>query len=585
MMNSWTSEDIEAILVQLNNQNLPFKKYRFTALGEGLHLLGKGAFSCVYEATGRDKEKSDYAIKVIGFGDKHVDSASFRESVQAQKELGLFEDSVVKIYDSVELRVWIEGEHDVTKVQKLDVEEVDIPEGNYLHLQFVVLEKVSPIFKTNKFTHTLIPHKLAIFDEQEILKLAYDIGRALVRAHSQNLIHRDIKLENIFYTPKGEHYKLGDFGIARTTDNGLASTVAFTKGYGAPEVVGTLEDKYDCTADIYSFGMMLYVLLNEIRFPESKNYHPNIFQYVQGYVAPEPARGSDELCRIVLKMISFDPDDRYQSMEEVLNEFDKLKYGRMLKYQREHKSSSLVLGAAFSLMGAVAWKLSFAPNFAMNLTIWMYVAAVLCVGKGILSAFKKDIKWISAGIFVIGLYLIIATGFTWWKLLLLIFLSIIGNEVTGVFGGMVLLADATHLLIIRYPDLMYRFQEFRWAAVLLLSLAAVLLLRHYILGERDESLTKVYLGQNLYWVVVIIGYIILMVFPVGINGVTRFLQKYDIGFIKPLDERIEAFMSWNPVLIGILGIVFCIVWIGREWLLMFIEKQREQRELDQQYYD
>lgn len=475
MMNTWMREDIEAILIQLNKRNLPFRKYRFTALGDGLNLLGKGASANVYEAMTREKQRAEYAIKVIGFSDRHADSESFRKSVEAQKDLSLYENNVVKIYDSIELRVWIEGEHKVTKVEKKESEEENKLEGNFIHLQFILMEKITPIFKIDKFTHTLLPHKLAMYDEKEILKLAYDIGTALSRAHKKKLIHRDIKLENIFYSSKDDHYKLGDFGIARTTDNGMASTVAFTKGYGAPEVVGTLEDKYDYTADIYSFGMMLYVLLNEIRFPESKNYHPNVYQYVQGYTAPEPVKGSDELCRIVLKMISFYPDDRYQSMEEVLNEFDQLKYGRILKYQREHKNTSLVLGIAFALMGAVAG-----------------------------------------------------------------------------------------------------YQELKWATVLLWSLAAVLLFQYCVLGERDEKITKMYFGKNLYWGIVTLCYMMLTV----ASSIIVVLGDYPQNFFVKIfgQEKIVLFLSYNPMLVGIFGTIFCVIWVLRELILVYIEKLYKKRE-------
>lgn len=243
MLTAWTSEDIESILGQLNNQNLPFRKYAFTSENGRLVLLGKGSSANVYRAETRTKQKSGYAIKVIGFGDKHVQPESFCTSVEVQRELGLLQDNVVKIYDAVELRVWIEDDHTVTKVEKINpYEEEEIVPGNFLYLQFILMEELTPVFVDNGFGKPLLrPRMLASFDEKEILKLAYDIGTALSGAHAEKLIHRDVKLENIFCTADGGHYKLGDFGIARTADDGLASTVAFTKGYGAPEVVGTLE--------------------------------------------------------------------------------------------------------------------------------------------------------------------------------------------------------------------------------------------------------------------------------------------------------------------------------------------------------
>ena len=572
MMNFWTNEDIEAILIQLNHQNLPFRNYEFLALGEGLSLLGSGASANVYEAVTKDKKKTGAAIKVIGFGSRHVDSESFRHSVKAQMELGHYVKNVVKVYDAIELRVWIEGEHDVVKAEKIGFFDETEPEGRFLHLQFILMEKISPVLHTNKFKRKLIPDKLERYEEKEILKLAYEIGTAINRAHKENLIHRDIKLENIFYDPRGEYYKLGDFGIARTTDDGMASTVAFTKGYGAPEVVGTLEDKYDYTADIYSFGMMLYVLLNDIRFPESENYHPNVHQYVQGYIPPDPVNGSDELVRIVRKMISFDPDDRYQSMEEVLNEFDKLQYGHRIKYQREHKGTLLVLGTAFALTGAAVWKLSFMQGLKLDFSLWEYLFCGLCIGRSVLSVYKKKTGLISLPILGVGIYLLIASGFSWWRLLLFLFIFACGDIFFGILGGSAIVANVTYLIMSTASLSESEFSEYRWVAVLLLSLAGVLLMGHTLLGERAEQIGKVYFGRNSFWIFVTAFYTVLALMEKHIAVST--------GDSFPIHQRLlgtEYFnwiLSWNPELVGICGAGFCLIWMIREWFLVLIEKKR-----------
>ena len=580
MMNYWTNEDIEAILVQLNHQNLPFKEYEFSALGEGLSLLGSGASANVYEAVTKNKKKTEAAIKVIGFGNRHVDSLAFLSSVVAQMELGFYENNIVKIYDSIELRVWIGGKHDVVKAEEIHSYEETEPEGNCLHLQFILMEKLSPVFSKNRFQHKLIPDKLERYDEKEILKLAYEIGTAINRAHKENLIHRDIKLENIFYEPKGEHYKLGDFGIARTTDDGMASTVAFTKGYGAPEVVGTLEDKYDCTADIYSFGMMLYVLLNEIRFPESENYHPNVCQYVQGYIPPDPINGSDELVCIVQKMISFDPDDRYQSMEEVLKEFDKLQYGHRITYQREHKSTLLVIGSAFALMGVSVWKLSFMQDLKLDFDLWEYIFWGLCISRGVLLIYKKEtgfiITFISTLIFGVGIYLLIISGFSWWRLLLLILIAVNREILVGILGGSaIIIANVTYLIMSSASLSVSEFSEYRWMAVLLLSLAGVLLLGYDFLGESPEDIAKVYFRKNIFWIHVTVYYMILALFGWGIAISDS--NPFDLYQSLLGTRNINWILSWNPALVGICGAGFCVSWMIREWFLVFIEKKQNAR--------
>lgn len=575
MMNSWTNEDIEAIMVQLNKQNLPFKKYEFSLLGKGMKLLGSGASANVYEAVSKGKKIKEFAIKVIGFGSKHVDSAAFRSAVEAQTNLGYSSaNNVVKIHDSIELRVWIKGEHEVEKVEAVDPYEEAKPEGNFLNLQFILMEKTMPVLTSYRLSHKLIPSKLQEFDEKEIMKLAYEIGIAIDKAHKNNLIHRDIKLENIFYDSKLQQYKLGDFGIARTTDDGMASTVAFTKGYGAPEVVGTLDDKYDYTADIYSFGMLLYVLLNEMRFPESTDYHPTVFQYIQGYVPPEPLNGSDEFVGIVLRMLSFDPDDRYQSMEEVLNEFDRLKFGHRIKYQKEHKSATLVLGTVLALIGVAVWKMSFMSNLQVAFNAWGYLFWALCIGQTAFHLMKKKTGVVSAAIFGVGMYLMISTGFTWWKLLLLFVLTFC-HYWSGIIGGSALVANATYWIMNKNYYSVTEFSDYRWMAILLVSLSLVLLFLHSLLGERDEKIIKTYFGKNMFWIVVTLYYALLIIIPSCVN----MANETSINLYERIlgADTLLWILSWNPYMVGICGVAFCVVWMVREWFLVFIEKRQENK--------
>lgn len=598
MVHFWTNEDICAILTQLDEQMLPFQKYQFSELKEGLKLLGKGSSAYVYEAQKRGKKKKDYVIKVIGFGNQRADTGCFQNAVSLQKRMGsLFH--VVEIYDTAELCIRLEGEHEVTSIceekawsnapdeqrmtNRSEVHDVvksetlssngeEKPAGNYLHLQFIVMEKVSPVFCMDGYHPKLFQPRLALCHESEILKLAYEIGMAIDKAHKENLLHRDIKLENIFYSVKEKHYKLGDFGIAKSMENGLVSTRAFTKGYGAPEVIGTTEDKYDRTADIYSFGMTLYVLLNELRFPGSKNYQPNIAsQYQSGFVPLEPVHGSDELCRIVLKMISYDPDDRYQSMDEVLNALDGLLHGNRLKYQREHKELYFVMASAFSMIGTVLWKLSFAPDLSFHFSFWMGLFALLCIVKGFIKFQMKDAVFSSIGILGTGIYLIMATGFTWWKVLILLLLSLFLDETAGIVGLGLLLADVTCLYMEHAGLSVLSFSGFRWIAVLLLSLAAVLLLLYLILKIRKIEITRQYFSKNIAWMIFAGYYLMLVYFGYSAErSIKPAIQVLEWIFGK---SGVEFFLSWNPTLVGICGSCFCFFWMIREYVLQSLDKR------------
>ena len=177
MISSWTNEEIEAIMVQLNNQNLPFNKYEFSLLGEGMRLLGSGAFANVYEALDKGKHVKEAAIKVIGFGNRHVDSESFRSAVEAQKDLGYSVDSVVKIYDSIELRVWIKGNHDVEKVEKVELHEQAKKRGitNTTATCTLMMELGEPVYFYEGSEKNI---KLTTLDDMDIFKALLMAKRA-----------------------------------------------------------------------------------------------------------------------------------------------------------------------------------------------------------------------------------------------------------------------------------------------------------------------------------------------------------------------------------------------------------------------
>ena len=95
------------------------------------------------------------------------------------------------------------------------------------------------------------------------MTLGRDICEALAVCHRKQLLHRDVKPENIFVDGEGR-FKLGDFGIARRLDNPATYlTQVGTPYYMAPEVFSL--HSYDGRADIYSLGLVLYRFLNRSR--------------------------------------------------------------------------------------------------------------------------------------------------------------------------------------------------------------------------------------------------------------------------------------------------------------------------------
>lgn len=171
--------------------------------------------------------------------------------------------------------------------------------------------------------------------EKDVLLLGIDICRALQFCAQYNILHRDIKPENIFIAPSGD-YKLGDFGIARMVEEtyvNLSRKGTYT--YMAPEVFHG--QKYDQSADLYSLGLVMYKYLNHGRIPFMPDYPAKIAfddaekafsDRMTGKAIPAPSQCSAKLRKIILKACAYNPEERYQSAEEMLTDLEKLRLRR-----------------------------------------------------------------------------------------------------------------------------------------------------------------------------------------------------------------------------------------------------------------
>ena len=129
--------------------------------------------------------------------------------------------------------------------------------GNDEYVAYIVMEYVDGPSLRQLITATPFRRNLAI-------NIALDICRGLIAAHEQNIIHRDIKPQNILLT-SDEIAKISDFGVARILEasTDYAGTITGTRRYMAPE---QYEGSYDYRADLYSTGLILYEMFMG-RFP------------------------------------------------------------------------------------------------------------------------------------------------------------------------------------------------------------------------------------------------------------------------------------------------------------------------------
>ena len=163
----------------------------------------------------------------------------------------------------------------------------------------------------------------------EVVRLGQETADALAFCQRKNIIHRDVKPENIFISEAGQ-FKLGDFGVAKTAaSRSTGGSHKGTERYMAPEVF--LNQPYGPTVDLYSLGLVLYRLLNGGRLPflppapkplSFGDYENAQIRRMQGAPIPPPAKADAALASIVLKACAFRSADRFRSAAEFKGALD-----------------------------------------------------------------------------------------------------------------------------------------------------------------------------------------------------------------------------------------------------------------------
>ncbi len=157
------------------------------------------------------------------------------------------------------------------------------------------------------------------------VNLGIDIASGLEHCKSMNVIHRDIKDDNIFVDSNG-NFKIGDFGVANMYTATRASTRVGTPYYMAPEVQNGSE--YTANVDVYSLGIVLYKMLNYGRFPFAPTSKEKAKLLIDdndkafkrrmgGDRLPDPEFCPEGLAAIIRKACEFRPEDRYANASEM----------------------------------------------------------------------------------------------------------------------------------------------------------------------------------------------------------------------------------------------------------------------------
>lgn len=141
--------------------------------------------------------------------------------------------------------------------------------------------------------------------EEKILQYFDQICRGLQYIHSKNIIHRDIKTQNIFLMKNGK-VKIGDFGISKALTNtkNNASTIIGTPYYFSPEIING--EPYNYKTDIWSLGVVLYEMCC-LKLPfESNNIAQLSIKILRGKYDPIPNRYSKNMANLIKQMLNID---------------------------------------------------------------------------------------------------------------------------------------------------------------------------------------------------------------------------------------------------------------------------------------
>ena len=261
-----------------------------------LEQLGEGGMAIVYKAYDTHLE-NEVAIKVIrteNIPPKALNRTLKRFQIEAKKMSQLTHPNIVPVMDY--------GEY----------------EGNpYLVMRYLSGGTLKQLLNKPIFW-------------QEAIRLLKPIAEALSHAHSKGLVHRDIKPSNILIAESGDPI-LTDFGIAKILSNEetLDLTIA-GMGVGTPEYMAPEQAEgktVDGRADIYSLGVVFFELVTgrkpfnaetplAVVLKQINDPLPNPSQYVDGL--------PQEVERVILKTLSKDPTDRYQSMVELTKAFENI---------------------------------------------------------------------------------------------------------------------------------------------------------------------------------------------------------------------------------------------------------------------
>ena len=278
--------------------------------------LGTGSFGTVYVA---EKDGMERAVKVIRVPSDESERAALLVESKTEEAARLYlKDLVGNYMAEINTMYSLQENSHIVQIEDHLVVELE-PFGYDIYIRMELLIPMRESFAGR------VP------SEKETVQVGLDICDALIDCDKHQIIHRDIKPDNIFVAEDGS-YKLGDFGTARQLDVTFGTYSAKgTFSFMAPEVYRG--ERYNKQVDIYSLGIVLYRMMNRNKDPFIDPEKPMVYyqereeaikRRMDGEPIPAPVDASPAFTSVILKACEPSAKDRYPDAERFRKDLERV---------------------------------------------------------------------------------------------------------------------------------------------------------------------------------------------------------------------------------------------------------------------
>lgn len=291
-------------IVDSSRQTMPLESF---TIGK---VIGKGSYGEVYLAKHR-KDRKQYVMKKVD-----LSKASERERKAAEQEAKLL--SQLRHPNIVSYRESFQDESGFLYII------MNFCEGGDLYTKLKAQSKEGKVL-----------------EETQVVEWFVQIAMALQYMHERNVLHRDLKTQNIFLT-KSKIIKVGDLGIARVleTSYDMATTMIGTPYYMSPELFSN--KPYNHKSDVWALGCCLYEMCTLRHAFNAKDMSSLVYKILKGKIPPLPSNYSTDLRGIVQSMLELEPEKRPSASRLLRHTYIKKQISLFLEGTKNRQKQKIV---------------------------------------------------------------------------------------------------------------------------------------------------------------------------------------------------------------------------------------------------